>query len=141
MRVRLLRLFGVVDEAGPEMDQGAWSRWLNETMWFPQVWATDLVAWEAIDERSALASVDAAGTRVAGEFRFDSEGRVVDFVADRYRDTGSGLTLTKWSTPITRYDRFDGLELPSAGSAVWWLPDRQIEYIRLRVEGIEHHNT
>jgi hypothetical protein len=138
MHVRLLGLFTVVDEAGPEMDQGALMRWLNETMWFPAVWATDVISWESIHESSAIGSVRGGDLSVRGEFRFDDDGRLVDFLADRYREIESGFEMTTWSTPLTGHTRFGGTELPSSGSAVWSLEDGDFEYIRVRVTDVHY---
>lgn len=139
IHVRLVGLIDVVDATGPEMNQGALMRWLNETIWFPQVWATGLITWEPVDETSAVASLESHGLGVTAEFRFDSTGRVVDFVADRYREVEGEYHLTRWSTPITGYSSFEGIELPSVGSAVWALPNHDLEYIRITVNTIDHH--
>lgn len=85
MHVRSLGLFTVVDATGPEMSQGALMRWLNETMWFPAVWATDVISWESIDQSSAVGSVRVGDVSVRAEFQFDDEGRLVNFLADRNR--------------------------------------------------------
>lgn len=138
MHVRLAGLFTVVDAAGPEMDQGTLMRWLNETMWFPAVWATTVVSWEPIDEHSAIGSVSVGDSSARAEFRFDQDGRLVDFRADRYRDVGSGFEMTPWSTPLTEHDRFNGIELPSYGSAVWILDEGDLEYIRIRVTDVRY---
>ena len=76
MHVRLLGLKTVVDESGPEMDQGSLMRWLNETMWFPHVWATPLISWTSIDGNSAGGSVTAGATTAEAEFVFDDDGRL-----------------------------------------------------------------
>jgi len=138
MHVRLLGISTVVDASGPEIDQGSLMRWLNETMWFPAVWATDVISWESIDESSARGSVRVDGLSVSGEFRFDDDGRLVDFRADRYRDAESGYEMTPWSTPLTEHTRFNGIELPSAGSAVWSLSDDDFEYIQIRVTDVRY---
>jgi hypothetical protein len=138
MRVRLLGLSTVVDATGPEMDQGTLMRWLNETMWFPAVWATDVISWEPIDQSSAIGSACVDDLSVAAEFRFDEDGRLVDFRADRYRDTQPGFEMTAWSTPLTEHARFNGMELPSAGGAVWSLESGDFEYIRIRVTDVRY---
>ncbi len=138
MRVKLLGLFTPVDATGPEMDRASLMRWLNETMWFPAVWATDVIHWEAIDDTSAIGSVTAGGITQQGVFVFDAEGRLLDFRADRERDTGSGFEMTPWSTPVTDYAVFNGIEVPSAGSAVWSLPDGDFEYIQLAITDVKH---
>ncbi len=138
MKVKLLGLATVVDEKGPEMDQGARMRWLNETMWFPSVWASGAMTWEPIDERSAVGSVRIGGEETAGEFRFDEEGRLVDFRADRYRSVEDGFVLEPWSTPLTEHERFGGIEVPSTGSAVWSPDGDDLEYIQIRVTEIRY---
>jgi hypothetical protein len=140
MHVRLLGLFNVVDATGPEMDQGALMRWLNETMWFPAVWATDAISWEPIDQTSAIGSVRVGDLRVRAEFRFDHDGRLAGFRADRYRSVESGFEMTLWSTPLTEHARFNGIELPSQGSAVWILEDGDLEYIRIRATDVRYSN-
>jgi hypothetical protein len=138
IHVRLFGLVPVVDAAGPEMDQGALMRWLNETMWFPHVWATDLVSWTPIDDTSAAASVTARGVTVQAEFRFDDDGRLVDFRADRYRFIESAFELRPWATPLTAHARFSGVEVPSSGYALWELDDGDLEYIRIDITDIRY---
>jgi hypothetical protein len=139
MFVRLLGMITVVDESGPEMDQGSLMRWLNETMWFPHVWATDSISWSPVDERSAVGSLSLGDLTVEAEFRFDDDGRLVDFRADRYRIDDEGASLAPWSTPLKEHARFDGVEVPSHGSAVWAPDGEALEYIRIRVTGVRHH--
>jgi hypothetical protein len=136
MKVRLLGLFTVVDEVGPEMDQGSLMRWLNETMWFPAAWATDVISWEPIDAVSAVGAVRSGENEVRGEFRFHPSGQMVDFLADRYRDVGERFEMTPWCTPITGHNRFEGIEVPTTGSAVWLVEGGTFEYIQIRVTKI-----
>ena len=138
MHVRMLRLFTVIDETGPEMDQGALMRWLNDTMWFPHVWATDVISWKPIDEFTAVGAITVGDLEVAAEFRYDGDGRLVDFRADRYRVDDSGPELAGWRTPLTGYARFGGVEVPSRGAAVWELRGGDLEYIRLEITRIRY---
>lgn len=138
MHVRLLNLFTVVDATGPEMDQGSLLRWLNETMWFPHVWATDVITWQPIDDVSAVGRVSVGGTTVEAEFRFDGEGRLLDFRADRHRIDGEVAALTPWRTPIAGHGRFAGIEVPNRGSALWELEPGDLEYIRLQITDIQY---
>lgn len=138
IHVRLLGVFTVVDETGPEMDQGALMRWLNETMWFPHVWVTDAISWTPVDDSSAVGELSVGDQTVKGEFRFDSEGRVVDFRADRYRIEGARSELTPWSTPLSEHGRFDGVEVPSYGRALWAPGAEDLEYIRIGVTHVQY---
>jgi Family of unknown function (DUF6544) len=139
MHVKLLGMIDVVDAAGPEIDQGSLMRWLNETMWFPAVWATDLISWEPSNDTTAIGSVSSGDLTVRAEFCFDADGRFIDFHADRYRDTGDGGSeLTPWSTPIREHARLGGLDLPAYGVGVWHLPDGAFEYIQIRATSVEY---
>ncbi|MDJ0496891.1 MAG: hypothetical protein QNJ89_03615 [Acidimicrobiia bacterium] len=138
MHVRLLGLKDIVDATGPDMDQGSVMRWFNETMWFPAVWATDLIRWESIDDTSAVGSMTAGDQTVEAEFRFDAEGRLVDFRADRAYDADNGFEVRPWRTPITGHAGFNGIELPAGGSAVWELDDGDFEYIQIRVTDVRY---
>lgn len=138
MHVRLLGLKDIVDATGAEMDQGSLIRWFNETMWFPAVWTTDLINWQPIDDASALGSLTVGDQTVEAEFRFDSDGRFVDFRADRYRDIGDGFEVRPWRTPITGHTRFNGIELPARGGGVWELDDGDFEYIQIRVTDVRY---
>ena len=113
-------------------------RWLNETMWFPHVWVTGIISWTPIDDTMAIGSVSAGGTSAEAEFRFDSEGRLINFRAERYRISGSGAELARWATPLTDHSRFGGIEVPSEGTALWALDNHDLEYIRIRVVGIRY---
>lgn len=138
IHVRLLNLFTVVDASGKEMDEGALMRWLNETMWFPQVWATDVISWRPVDDKTAVGRVAVEGLAVEAAFRFDGEGRLVDFSADRYRMDGDTAALAPWRTPITDHGTFDGVEVPSRGSALWDLEAGTLEYIRLQITDVRY---
>ncbi len=137
MHVKLLGMFDVVDGSGPEIEQGSLMRWLNETMWFPAVWTTELIKWHDGNGDTAFGSVTVGDLTAEAEFVFD-EGRLVDFRADRYRDTGDGYELHPWSTPLTDHRRMAGIELPVAGSAYWHLPGGAFDYIQLRLTGIDY---
>jgi hypothetical protein len=82
--------------------------------------------------------VRAGDIAAQAEFRFDAEGRLADFRADRYRAVGSEFEMTPWSTPISEHARFHGVELPSYGSAVWDLDDGVYEYIKIRATDVRY---
>jgi len=138
MRVKLFGVFTVVDASGDEMDQGSLMRWLNESMWFPAVWATEAISWEPINDNAAIGSVAVGDLTASAEFLFDDDGRLVDFRTDRFRSVGSGFEMTPWSTPLVEHRDFHGVELPSVGSAVWTLDHDAFEYIRIRVTDVSY---
>lgn len=138
MRVKLFGAFTVVNACGDEMDQGSLMRWLNETMWFPAVWATETISWAPVNDHVAIGSVAVGDLTASAEFHFDDGGRLVDFRADRFRGLGSTFEMTPWSTPLVEHRDFHGVELPSVGSAIWTLEHDDFEYIRIRVTDVSY---
>jgi hypothetical protein len=43
-----------------------------------------------------------------------------------------------WETPIIAYRNFNGLLLPSAGSAVWKLDAGDLDYIELEITSVTY---
>ena len=138
MRVKLFGVATVVDASGDEMDQGSLMRWLNETMWFPAVWATEAISWEPVNDNAAIGTVAVGGLTARAEFHFDDDGRLIDFRADRFRSVGSSFEMTPWSTPLVEHRDFHGVEVPSFGSAVWTLDHDTFEYIRIRAIDVSY---
>ncbi len=138
MKVKLLGLINVIDAEGPGIDQGSLLRWLNETMWFPASWATDVIRWTPVDDDSAIGAVTVGDLTVSARFVF-AGGRFVNFHADRHRDLGDGESeLTPWSTPIREHANLAGLDLPASGAGVWTLPEGEFEYIQIRATRVEY---
>jgi hypothetical protein len=135
-------LLTIADMTGPEMDQGSLMRYLNEAMWFPSAFLDEAVTWQPVDDTSARVTLTDGDHSVSATLFFDEEGKVVNFLADRYRDNGDGTsTLMPWSTPITAYRTYaSGLRLPSRGAGVWHLPSGEdLTYIELEILDVEEN--
>jgi len=136
MLMRVGGLLPVVDERGPEMDQGALMRFLNEMMWFPTAFLGENVTWRAIDDDSAEVTLTDGDTSVTATLHFDGEGRLTNFVGSRYRTVPGGYDLETWSTPITGYGEFEGLRLPVRGQGVWDLASGDLVYVEPEVREV-----
>lgn len=142
MKIKMLSLYPLVDAEGEELDQGTFLRYLNEMTWFPAAFLGENVSWKAIDDNSAEVTLTDHGKRVSATMTFDADGRLTDFVADRYYqvDGGKSYEFRRWSTPISGYGEMAGLKLPVSGSAVWKLDDGDFEYIQLDITNVEYFN-
>ena len=69
---------------------------------------------------------------------FDDEGKLTDFVAERYRMVDGGYDLETWSTPVYEYDEFAGLRLPVRGAAVWKLAEGDFKYGDFTITELEY---
>ena len=92
-----------------------------------------------MDGSSARVTLTDHGRSATGTLFFDRQGRVTDFVAQRYRTPGASSPET-WSTPITGYGEFEGLRLPARGKAIYKLPGGDLEYIDVALTGL-HYDT
>jgi len=72
MKIKLFGLIPLVNARGPELDQGAMTRYLSETIWFPQAFLDDHITWEAIDSLSAKAIFTIDAKSVEGIFFFNA---------------------------------------------------------------------
>jgi hypothetical protein len=134
--MRLLGVIPVARQHGPELDQGALLRFLNEIVWFPAAALAPYIQWDAIDATSASATISHRGVTAAAEFMFDEQGRPVDMRAARYRTVGGGYALSTWSTPFSTYGEFAGIRVPIAGEGVWKLESGDFCYVELHVDDV-----
>jgi len=131
-------LFTVFDVRGPELDQATMIRYLNEIMWFPSAFLGKNIAWQSADDHAADAVFTDGDKSVTGRWFFDDQGRITNFTAKRYREINGEYSLDDWSTPITGYGEFAGLNLPLAGQAVWNLPEGDLVYAELEITEVEY---
>lgn len=137
--VKALSLFTVADSGGEKMDQGAMMRYLNEMMWFPSAYLEKNISFDPVDANSAKVTLKDMGKSVTATMYFDDEGKLTNFKALRYRDMGNGrFELEQWSTPIKEYGEFEGLRLPTKGSAVWNLREGDLEYIEATIISLKY---
>ena len=136
-----LALVPVVSASGPELDQGALLRFLNEIMWFPAAALSPYISWEAMDADSARATMSYEGVSASAVFIFDAEGKPTNVEAMRYRQAGGRFVLDNWATPLSGYGEFEGVRVPTEGEAVWKLQSGDFAYIRLRVTDLEYDRS
>jgi Family of unknown function (DUF6544) len=139
MLVKVASLWPVVDASGAQMVQGEMTRYLSEMIWFPAAFLAGNITFQAIDDSSAQVTLADHGRTATGTLVFDNEGRLTDFVAQRYR-TPDASSPDTWSTPITGYGEFEGLRLPTRGKALYKLPDGDLEYINVTLTEL-HYDT
>jgi len=80
-------------------------------IWFPAAFLAGNISFEPVDDSSARVTLTDHGQTASGTLFFDKEGRVTDFVVQRYRTAGASSPET-WSTPITGYGEFEGPHEP-----------------------------
>jgi hypothetical protein len=139
MLVKVASVWPVVDASGEQMDQGELLRYLSEMIWFPAAFLAANISFEPVDDSSARVTLTDHGRTVTATMFFDQQGRLTDFVAQRYRTPGASDPDT-WSTPVTGYGEFEGLLLPAVGKAIYKLPGGDLEYINVTLTEL-HYDT
>ena len=84
MLVKVASLWPVVDASGEQMDQAEMMRYLSEMIWFPIAFLADNISFEAVGDSSARVILTDHGRAATGTLFFDRQGRVTDYVAQRY---------------------------------------------------------
>jgi hypothetical protein len=136
MRGTFLGLYPVVDvPGGRELRAAALLRYLAESIWFPTALRpNDRLRWEGIDEQRARATLTDAQAAVSAEFRFNTDGDVVEiFAPDRLRELDGSYVPTPWLARCAEYQVQTGIRIPVNCSVEWLLPDGPLPYWRGRV--------
>ena len=137
MLIKAVSAFTVADATGQELDQGEMMRYLNEMMWFPSAFLEGNVSFEPVDSTSARVSLSDHGRRVTATMFFDADGRLTEFVGQRY----AGGELETWSVPVVAYGELAGMQLPTRCKAVWKYARGDQEYIDVTVTELDHHRV
>lgn len=134
--IRLLGAIPLASDDGPEMDEGALLRYLNEILWFPAAAVSPYISFDPVDDNSARATMTWNGVSGTAVFTFDQMGRPVTMTANRFdRDLGQ---VVRWATPLHDYGEFDGIRVPIAGEAIYTRPTGDYAYIRLQIIEVDY---
>lgn len=122
MRVRLARLFDVVNIGGPEMSKGETVTVLNDLALFaPFALIGPRFKWSAVDDTQADVTFTNGAYTVSARLTFNPEGDLVNFTSN---DRGElqkdqSLKLLPWSTPASEFKDYEGRRVPGRGDAVY----------------------
>lgn len=139
LRAKLLSAVTVAEaDPCPELNEGELMRYLAEAIWFPTaLLPTEGVEWEAVDDRSARATLTDSGTTASLAFHFDDRNRVERVHAEgRYRMEDDDYV--PWTGYFRDYRERDGMSVPTTAEVEWNLPDGDSSYWRATVEDLDY---
>ena len=139
MRVRLARLFDVVNISGPQLSKAETVTILNDLAAFaPAALAGPKFTWQSVDALQAEVTFHNGAYTVSAVLKFDSEGDLIDFhFSDRGELQGDGtLKILPWSTPLSDYREFGGRRAPGKGEAVYHRPEGPFAYGRFALTSL-----
>ena len=140
MLIKLMSLIPVADSKGPKIDQGALLRYLAEMVWYPSAALRDYISWEQTGTTTARATMSYGGITASGLFRFNEEGEVKSFEANRYYDRKEGATLEPWLIRIDEqsYRLFEGIRVPTRAEVTWKLAGGDFTWFELEVADLTY---
>ncbi len=138
MQATMFGVYSLVDQSGmAELNSGALQRYLGEAVWFPTVLLPGhAVAWSAIDDRSALATLVDGETTVSLTFRFDDRDRLVETAGDRYAEQDGAYVLKPWRVACSDHAAMQDIEIPRYCEVMWMGAQGPEPYWRGRVTSI-----
>lgn len=111
--------------------EGELIRFLAEAPWFPtRLLPSQGIHWQAINNRSAQATLTDNGLTVSVTFTFDDEFRIINASSEeRYRQNYSGESIyAPWESRFSDYRRAGGMLLPHATEAGWIVNKQWLSY-------------
>ncbi len=138
------KLFGLLtvmkQPSTPELAQGELMRFFAEGAWYPTaLLPTQGVAWEAIDDAQASATLSDGTTTVKLVFQFDAQGLISSVRSDgRYREVDGELVATPWQGRFWDYELREGMLIPLEGEVAWLLQEGPKPYWRGCIQRIEY---
>lgn len=127
------------DEKGPEMDKACLATYLSECLVFPAAALQEYIAWEAIDDTHAKATISYYGITASGIFTFSEVGEMLAFTTnDRAMTMPDGtFQLTPWTAILGDYRETNGILWPNTMQAVWHFEDGDLIYFDARNPRVE----
>ena len=130
MRARALGLFTVADAAGPELDLGELTTYLDDALLYaPAMLIGPAVTWRGVDDRTFSVSIEDSGLTSTARVVVDDRGAPREVSSDdRYASLGDRLVRARWRTPVDGWTTVGGRSVPAAASAIWDLSDGPYTY-------------
>lgn len=141
MIARAAAIVPIANERGTQaMAEASLQRYLAEAPWLPTALLPSAgVAWMALDDSTARATLTDRGVTVSVDFHFGAGGEIVRTSAVRNRDVGGTSVPTLWVGAHHDYRRVHGMMVPREGEVGWVLPDRSwLPYWRGRIVDVEY---
>lgn len=140
LHASLLGLFTVADlRDRTELAHGELMRFLAEAPWYPSALLPGQgVSWEAIDTRSARATLMDGALSVSIVYRFGADDLVESVHAEaRGRSVGDRILPTPWRGRFWNYELRHGVRVPGEGEVAWVIDGDERPYWRGRLVELE----
>ena len=141
LHASLLGLFSVVEMRGTgDVAEGELMRFFAEAAWYPTaLLPSQSVRWEAVDDRSAYATLTEGDISITMLFTFNEQGLIETVRAEaRGRTVVDKVVPTPWQGRFWNYQERGGMRVPLDGEVAWMLPEGAMPYWRGRITKIAY---
>ncbi len=141
LRAAVLGLFKVGEvQGGGEIARGELMRWFAEAAWYPTaLLPSQGVRWEAVNDRSAHATIVDGPITLRLLFEFDAHGQMVAAHADaRGAMVGQRMVMQPWEGRWSGHQLRHGMVVPLTGEAAWFTPQGRRPYFRGTVTALTY---
>ncbi|HLP95209.1 MAG TPA: DUF6544 family protein [Saprospiraceae bacterium] len=144
MDIRLLSLFRVQYQHGPEMDTAETVTFFNDMCCMaPATLIDSRIKWLETDGNKVKATFTNHGITISAWLYFNEEGQLVNFLSDDRYATGDDQVMRKipWSTPLRHYKTIQGNQLPGYAEAIYHYPEGNLVYGTFQLTGLAYNPT
>ena len=141
LHAAILGLFTVADVSGDgEIARGEFMRFLAEAAWYPTaLLPSQGLRWEAVDDRSANATIVDGPLTLTLLLRFNGAGLIDSFRAEaRGAVVGKKMVMLPWEGRWSNYQTRDGMTVPFTGEVAWVRPEGRKPYFRGTVTSLTY---
>lgn len=141
MTVKLLSIFPVVHREGDEMNKAETVTVLNDMcIMAPASLIDPRIQWQERDSQSVTAIFTNKGITVTAQLFFNEKGQLINFVSDdRYDVSATTPQRLRFSTPMSNYKNFHGINVPTYGEAIWHYPEGDFVYGKFYLKDIQYN--
>ena len=141
LHAAVLGLFTVADfHGGGEIARGELMRFFAEAAWYPTaLLPSQGVRWEALDDRSANATLVDGPLTLTLLFRFNNAGLIDSARAEaRGAMIGKEMVMIPWEGSWSNYQVRGGMTVPMSSEAAWLRPEGRKPYFRGAVTSLTY---
>ncbi|MDD5029114.1 MAG: hypothetical protein PHH58_06385, partial [Rhodoferax sp.] len=141
LRASLQGLFTVADmRGGGDIARDEFMRYFAEAVWYPTaLLPSQGVRWQAVDDRSANATLVEGALSLTLLFCFNDVGLIESFRAEaRGGMVDKVLVQAPWEGRFSNYQTRDGMTVPFAGEVAWMRPQGRKTYFKGAITQLGH---
>ncbi|MEJ7738733.1 MAG: DUF6544 family protein [Chitinophagaceae bacterium] len=139
MDIRVFGLFSVVKQSGDIMNKAETVTLFNDMcLMAPATLIDKRIQWQPIDSHSAKATFTNHAISITATLYFNKQGQMIDFISND-RSAITDMKRYPFSTPVSNYKNFNGINVMTYGETIWHYPDGKFTYGKFNLREIEYN--